>query len=185
MLSVRGVTCGVLLIGRSLPATWLAAACPLRTPADAVFVRDGSTGLASRRLCAAVSQRQSMLEPDADFEEGAAGKLQSNILRKWQHMLDISAPHTGPRWMVSVAVVLIYCLRVYLINGACLAPRRPMPASVAQPGRLHPAAAAAPAAPARVQESCLRPGWRLAPVPVHTCLLPYVHDLKGDCRLLD
>jgi len=58
-----------------------------------------------------------MLEPDADFEEGAAGKLQSNILRKWQHMLDISAPHTGPRWMVSVAVVLIYCLRVYLING--------------------------------------------------------------------
>jgi hypothetical protein len=37
--------------------------------------------------------------------------------RKWQHYLDLSAPHTGPRWVVSALVVFIYCLRVYLING--------------------------------------------------------------------
>ena len=37
--------------------------------------------------------------------------------RKWQHYLDLSAPHVGPRWGVSALVVFIYCLRVYLING--------------------------------------------------------------------
>ena len=37
--------------------------------------------------------------------------------RKWQHYLDLSAPHTGPRWILTLFVVLIYCLRVYLING--------------------------------------------------------------------
>ena len=37
--------------------------------------------------------------------------------RKWQHWLDLSAPHVAPRWALSALVVLIYCLRVYLING--------------------------------------------------------------------
>ena len=37
--------------------------------------------------------------------------------RKWQHYLDLSAPHTGPRWVVTALVILFYCLRVYLING--------------------------------------------------------------------
>ena len=37
--------------------------------------------------------------------------------RKWQHWLDLSAPHVGPRWALSAGVMFIYCLRVYLING--------------------------------------------------------------------
>jgi hypothetical protein len=54
---------------------------------------------------------------ETEVEEGAASKLQAAVLRKWQHWLDLSAPHTGPRWVLSVVVMLIYCLRVYLING--------------------------------------------------------------------
>merc|ERR1719198_1139778 len=50
-------------------------------------------------------------------EEGATDKLQAALSRKWQHYLDLSAPHVGPRWGVSALVILIYCLRVYLING--------------------------------------------------------------------
>ena len=37
--------------------------------------------------------------------------------RKWQHWLDLSAPHVGPRGALSAGVMFIYCLRVYLING--------------------------------------------------------------------
>jgi len=54
---------------------------------------------------------------EAEVEEGAASKLQAAIARKWQHWLDLSAPHTAPRWCLSVVVMLIYSLRVYLING--------------------------------------------------------------------
>ncbi|KAL1499148.1 hypothetical protein AB1Y20_013659 [Prymnesium parvum] len=54
---------------------------------------------------------------DVEIEDGAASKLQHAMSRKWQHYLDISAPHTGPRWAVSVIIMLVYCLRVYLING--------------------------------------------------------------------
>uniref|UniRef100_A0A7S0LBM4 Protein RER1 n=1 Tax=Coccolithus braarudii TaxID=221442 RepID=A0A7S0LBM4_9EUKA len=54
---------------------------------------------------------------DVEIEEGGVGKLQSAITRKWQHWLDVSAPHTGARWGLSAFIVLIYCIRVYLING--------------------------------------------------------------------
>ena len=54
---------------------------------------------------------------DVEIEDGPTSKLQSAIARKWQHWLDLSAPHTAPRWMLTAVVVLIYCLRVYLING--------------------------------------------------------------------
>lgn len=69
----------------------------------------------------ACSQRRRVEPPfmfeEVEIEDGPAGKLQSLMARKWQHYLDISAPHTVPRWLLTVAVVLIYCLRVYLING--------------------------------------------------------------------
>ena len=58
---------------------------------------------------------------EAEVEEGGASKLQAAVARKWQHWLDLSAPHTAPRWGLSVLVMLIYSLRVYLINGELLA----------------------------------------------------------------
>lgn len=54
---------------------------------------------------------------DVDIEDAPAGNLQHMLARKWQHYLDLSAPHTVPRWLLTALVVLIYCLRVYLING--------------------------------------------------------------------
>ena len=55
---------------------------------------------------------------DVEIEDGAVAKLQAGFGRKWQHWLDISAPHTGPRWAVSAVIMVLYCVRVYLINGA-------------------------------------------------------------------
>jgi len=54
---------------------------------------------------------------DVEIEDGGATKLQSAMGRKWQHILDVSAPHTGGRWALSSVVILIYCIRVYLLNG--------------------------------------------------------------------
>jgi len=54
---------------------------------------------------------------EVEIEDGAVSKMQHAIGRKWQHWLDLSAPHTAPRWAVSAVIVLIYGLRVYLING--------------------------------------------------------------------
>ena len=55
---------------------------------------------------------------EVEIEEGAVSKLQAGVGRKWQHMLDISAPHTAARWGVSALVMITYAIRVYLINGA-------------------------------------------------------------------
>jgi len=54
---------------------------------------------------------------EVEIEDGPTGKFQAMIGRKWQHYLDQSAPHVGPRWGLTALVMLIYCLRVYLING--------------------------------------------------------------------
>jgi len=54
---------------------------------------------------------------DVEIEDGAVAKLQAGFGRKWQHWLDISPPHTGPRWAVSAVIMVLYCVRVYLING--------------------------------------------------------------------
>merc|ERR1719216_95448 len=39
------------------------------------------------------------------------------MARKWQHMLDMSAPHTAARWGISALVMITYAIRIYLING--------------------------------------------------------------------
>lgn len=54
---------------------------------------------------------------DVEIDDGPSGKFQAALGRKWQHYLDLSAPHTGPRWILTAVIMLIYCLRVYLING--------------------------------------------------------------------
>jgi hypothetical protein len=54
---------------------------------------------------------------DVDMDDGPSSKFQSMLTRKWQHYLDLSAPHIVPRWLLSGLVMLVYCLRVYLING--------------------------------------------------------------------
>ena len=59
---------------------------------------------------------------EVEIEEGAIGKLQAGVGRKWQHMLDMSAPHTAARWGVSALVMITYAIRVYLINGAAPLP---------------------------------------------------------------
>ena len=51
------------------------------------------------------------------MDEGALAKFQATVGRKWQHWLDLSAPHVTGRWALSAVVILIYCIRVYLING--------------------------------------------------------------------
>ena len=54
---------------------------------------------------------------DIEIEDGPSSKFQAMLARKWQHYLDLSAPHIGPRWALSAFIMMIYCLRVYLING--------------------------------------------------------------------
>jgi len=54
---------------------------------------------------------------EVEIEEGAVSKLQSGMARKWQHMLDVSAPHTAARWGISAVVMVLYAIRIYLING--------------------------------------------------------------------
>ena len=83
---------------------------------------------------------------EVEIEEGAVSKLQSGMARKWQHLLDMSAPHTAARWGISALVMITYGIRIYLINGApllCLAPHLssglggPMHARVARDQRHH------------------------------------------------
>lgn len=62
-----------------------------------------------------------MYEDDV-ADDGQVSKLQGALGRKWQHYLDLSAPHTVPRWLLSLCIVLIYALRVYMINGVACAP---------------------------------------------------------------
>jgi hypothetical protein len=44
-------------------------------------------------------------------------KWRSEQSRKFQIFLDRSTPHTVPRWLVSLAVAFVYCLRVYFLQG--------------------------------------------------------------------
>ena len=81
---------------------------------------------------------------EVEIEEGAIGKLQAGVGRKWQHMLDMSAPHTAARWGVSALVMITYAIRVYLINGAAPLPppasvtSSPLPAPPSPPLLLSP-----------------------------------------------
>ena len=67
----------------------------------------------ARRHCCAGAMYE-----EVEIEEGAVSKLQSGMARKWQHMLDMSAPHTAARWGISALVMITYAIRIYLINGA-------------------------------------------------------------------
>ena len=44
-------------------------------------------------------------------------KWRSEQARKFQIFLDRSTPHTIPRWLASLAVALIYCMRVFFLQG--------------------------------------------------------------------
>jgi len=55
---------------------------------------------------------------DVELDEGGMGKMQAGVSRKWQTWMDKAAPHTTPRWATTAIIVLLYCIRVYLINGA-------------------------------------------------------------------
>ena len=64
-----------------------------------------------------------MFEEEVELD-GNVSRLQSAWSRKWQNWLDRSAPHTGMRWGFASLIMLIYCLRVYLINGERQRPSR-------------------------------------------------------------
>lgn len=51
-------------------------------------------------------------------EGGGMGKMQAGFSRKWQTWMDKAAPHTTPRWLATAFIMLVYCIRVYFINGA-------------------------------------------------------------------
>lgn len=78
--------------------------------------------------------RSAMYE-EVEIEEGAVSKLQSGMARKWQHLLDVSAPHTGARWGISAVVMVLYAIRIYLINGGLTPPQRDHPACAQRAAR--------------------------------------------------
>ncbi|ESR39211.1 protein RER1C [Citrus sinensis] len=47
----------------------------------------------------------------------AISRWKYNVSRRYQHLLDKSVPHVLHRWVVCLAVVSIYAVRVYLVQG--------------------------------------------------------------------
>lgn len=54
---------------------------------------------------------------DGDAFPAGASAARTRYDRLLQQYLDKSVPHTGPRWAVFTAVVVLYALRVYLLHG--------------------------------------------------------------------
>lgn len=54
---------------------------------------------------------------EVELDEGNVGKVQAGMSRKWQAWMDKAAPHTTPRWLATAFIMVMYCVRVYLING--------------------------------------------------------------------
>lgn len=50
-------------------------------------------------------------------DSSASARLSSAFGRRLQHYLDKAAPHTTARWIGAAVVTLLYCIRVYLLNG--------------------------------------------------------------------
>mmetsp|Transcript_10284 Transcript_10284/g.26734 ORF Transcript_10284/g.26734 Transcript_10284/m.26734 type:complete len:195 (+) Transcript_10284:44-628(+) len=50
-------------------------------------------------------------------DSSASARLSSAFGRRLQHYLDKAAPHTTARWIAAAVVTLLYCIRVYLLNG--------------------------------------------------------------------
>ena len=40
---------------------------------------------------------------EVEMDEGALAKFQATVGRKWQHWLDLSAPHVTGRWALSAS----------------------------------------------------------------------------------
>ena len=49
--------------------------------------------------------------------EGGAPSMLDGASRKWQYVLDKSAPHVMYRWIFFVVTFGIYFFRVYMLNG--------------------------------------------------------------------
>ena len=103
----------------------------------------------ARRHCCAGAMYE-----EVEIEEGAVSKLQSGMARKWQHMLDMSAPHTAARWGISALVMITYAIRIYLINGAMRSQAASEPSGSDRLPGARERRAVAPAAPP--QRACRR-----------------------------
>jgi hypothetical protein len=51
-----------------------------------------------------------------DEDEPKAGMVEQ-FARKWQYLLDKASPHIMYRWVGFTAMLLLYVVRVYLVNG--------------------------------------------------------------------
>lgn len=43
--------------------------------------------------------------------------IRRSLEQKLQRMLDQSVPHTSARWAVACVIFVLYCIRVYLLQG--------------------------------------------------------------------
>lgn len=55
--------------------------------------------------------------PSSTSPTAAITRWKYNVSRGYQHLLDKSVPHVLYRWIVCLAVVSIYAVRVYLVQG--------------------------------------------------------------------
>ena len=99
-------------------------------PASKFQAALGARARPSGRRLLVFNPKPKPLAKECSSERG----VRATAARKWQHYLDLSAPHTGPRWILTLFVVLIYCLRVYLINGAPRAATKGRPAFIGPRG---------------------------------------------------
>ena len=59
--------------------------------------------------CSSATRPAEMYEEEVELD-GNVSRLQSAWSRKWQHWLDMSAPHTGMRWAVASLIMLLRLL---------------------------------------------------------------------------
>jgi hypothetical protein len=55
-------------------------------------------------------------EPEQEVSPFVA-KFNHEIGRRYQHLLDTASPHVKGRWTFTAVFFLIYCVRVYFLEG--------------------------------------------------------------------
>ncbi|KAG6508506.1 hypothetical protein ZIOFF_033880 [Zingiber officinale] len=62
-------------------------------------------------------KREILMEADDPAASFPLAKWRSDFSRAFQYYLDKSTPHTTERWIGTAGFAVIYCLRVYLVQG--------------------------------------------------------------------
>ena len=85
-------------------------------PASDRSSRPGAAFAAGLSPSSERASQTNMYEEEVELD-GNVSRMQHVVGRKWQHWLDISAPHITGRWALAAVIMLIYSIRVYFING--------------------------------------------------------------------